>query len=450
MIKIKKGLDIPISGSPEDSISDFKKPRSVGLIGSDYNGLKPAMLVKEGDKVKIGQPLFEDKSNLGVLYTSPGGGVVESINRGERRALQSVVIELDQDEERISFDSVLTKDFSNHTNNSIKKNLINSGLWTSFRTRPYSKIPSINSSPASIFVNCMDTNPLSMDPENIIESNLEDFELGILAIKLFCDCPIHVCKKFESILNIQKQDRVHEHTFTGPHPSGLAGTHMHFISPASLNNINWYICYSDVILIGAFFREGQIPTSKYICLSGPKIENPRIISTRIGACTDEICAGELSQSENRVVSGSLINGREAVGSYAYIGRYHNQICAIEEPNSSDRELFDWALLGRKRFSKLGLFITSLFKDKEFDIKARMYGPDRSILPIGVYEEVFPLNLLITPLLRGLAVGDTQELQSLGVLELDEEDVALCSFVCPSKYDFGYLLRERLNTIEVEG
>ena len=175
MIKIKKGLDIPISGSPEESISDFKKPRSVGLIGSDYNGLKPAMLVKEGDKVKIGQPLFEDKSNLGVLYTSPGGGVVESINRGERRALQSVVIELDQDEEKISFDSVQTKDFSNHTNNSIKKNLINSGLWTSFRTRPYSKIPSINSSPASIFVNCMDTNPLSMDPENIIESNLFRF-----------------------------------------------------------------------------------------------------------------------------------------------------------------------------------------------------------------------------------------------------------------------------------
>ena len=204
MIKIKKGLDIPISGSPEDSISDFKKPRSVGLIGSDYNGLKPAMLVKEGDKVKIGQPLFEDKSNLGVLYTSPGGGVVESINRGERRALQSVVIELDQDEEKISFDSVQTKDFSNHTNNSIKKNLINSGLWTSFRTRPYSKIPSVDSSPASIFVNCMDTNPLSMDPEKIIESNLEDFELGILAIKLFCDCPIHVCKKFESILKYSK------------------------------------------------------------------------------------------------------------------------------------------------------------------------------------------------------------------------------------------------------
>ena len=225
---------------------------------------------------------------------------------------------------------------------------------------------------------------------------------------------------------------------------------MHFISPASLNNINWSICYSDVISIGTFFKEGKIPTIKHVCFSGPKIENPRIISTRIGACIDEICAGELSHSENRVVSGSLINGRESIGPYAYIGRYHNQICAIEEPNSSDRELFDWALLGTKRYSKLGIFISSLFKNKKFDIKARMYGPDRAILPVGVYEEVFPLNLLISLLLRELAIGDTEQLQSLGVLELDEEDLALCSFVCPSKYDFGYLLRERLTTIEVEG
>ena len=450
MIEIKKGLDIPISGSSEHKITDFKKPRSVALIGSDYHGLKPAMLVKEGDEVKIGQPLFEDKANLGVLFTSPAGGVIESINRGERRALQSVVIELDQNEEKVSFDSIKTTDFSNHTSNSIRESLINSGLWTSFRTRPYSRIPSVASNPAAIFLNCMDTNPLAMDPEIVISSNIEDFELGISAIKLLSDCPIHICTKEKSTLNIQLQDRVNKHTFAGPHPSGLVGTHMHFISPASLSNINWHLSYSDVILIGSFFKTGKIPTTTYVCLSGPKINHPRIISTRIGACIDEICAGELNQSDNRIVSGSLINGREATGPYSYLGKYHNQICVIEEPSSSDRELFDWALLGRNKFSKLGIFITSLFKNKKFDIKASMYGPDRSILPLGVYEEVFPLNLLVTLLLRQLAVGDTEELQSLGVLELDEEDLALCSFVCPSKHDFGRLLRERLTTIETEG
>ena len=450
MIKIKKGLDIPISGSPEPKISVFKKPRSVAVMGSDYHGLKPAMLVEKGERVKIGQPLFEDKKNPGVIFTSPGGGKIESINRGEKRVLQSVVIELDKNEEEISFSSIKTDDLSNKTSASIRKTLIESGLWTSFRTRPFSKIPTIDSEPKSIFINCMDTNPLSMDPELIISNHLDDFELGISAIRLLSGTPVHLCIKKDSSITFKQEENTHEHVFYGPHPSGLVGTHMHFISPASVDNINWHISYSDVILIGSFFREGKIPTSKYICLSGPKFENPRIIPTRIGACIDEICAGELSQSENRVVSGSVINGREAIGPYAYIGRYHNQICAIEEPNSSDRELFDWALLGWQRYSKLGLFISSLIKNKKFSIKARMYGPDRAILPVGVYEEVFPLNLLITPLLRGLAVGDTQELQSLGVLELDEEDLALCSFVCPSKYDFGYLLRERLTTIEVEG
>jgi len=450
MIKIKKGLNIPISGTPEDKITDFKNPRSVALVGSDYHGLKPAMLVKEGEKVKIGQPLFEDKKNPGVIFTSPGGGIVESINRGKKRALQSVVIDISDNEEEISFSSIKTDDLANHTKSSIRENLIESGLWTSFRTRPFSKIPKIDSDPKSIFINCMDTNPLSLDPELIISNNLDNFELGLSAIRLLSGSPLHLCIKQDSSLTFKQEENTHEHIFYGPHPSGLAGTHMHFISPATIDNINWHISYSDVILIGSFFSEGKIPTNKYICLSGPKIENPRIISTRIGACIDEICAGELSQSENRVVSGSLINGREAIGSYAYLGKYHNQICAIEEPNSSDRELFDWALLGRKRFSKLGIFISSLFKNKEFNIKARMYGPDRAILPLGVYEEVFPLNLLITPLLRALAVGDTQELQSLGILELDEEDLALCSFVCPSKYDFSYLLRERLNAIEVEG
>lgn len=450
MKKIRNGLDIPISGSPEHKIADFKKPRSVALLGADYHGLKPSMLVKEGDRVKIGQPLFEDKKNNGVLFTSPGGGVIESVNRGDKRALQSVVIEIDESEEEESFVNIRTEDLSNHNSSTIRENLIKSGLWTSFRTRPFSKIPKIDSDPKSIFINCMDTNPLAMDPEVIINNNTDSFKLGLRIIKLLHDCPLHVCVKDKTNLDFELEENIYRHSFDGPHPSGLTGTHMHFISPASLNNINWSICYSDVISIGTFFKEGKIPTTKNICFSGPKFENPRIISTRVGACIDEITAGELSHSENRVVSGSLINGRESIGPYAYLGKYHNQICAIEEPNSSDRELFDWALLGRKRYSKLGIFITSLFKNKKFDIKARMYGPDRAILPLGVYEEVFPLNLLISLLLRELAIGDTEQLQSLGILELDEEDLALCSFVCPSKYDFGYLLRERLTTIEVEG
>ena len=195
MQKIRNGLDIPISGSPEHKITDFKKPRSVALVGADYHGLKPSMLVKEGDRVKIGQPLFEDKKNKGVLFTSPGGGVIESVNRGDKRALQSVVIEIDDSEEEESFIDIKTEDLSNHNASSIRENLIKSGLWTSFRTRPFSKIPKVDSDPKSIFINCMDTNPLAMDPEIIINNNTNSFKLGLRAINLLYDCPVHICVK---------------------------------------------------------------------------------------------------------------------------------------------------------------------------------------------------------------------------------------------------------------
>ena len=258
MVKIKKGLDIPISGSPEDNISVFKKPRSVALLGSDYHGLKPSMLVSEGEEVKLGQPIFTDKKNPGIFFTSPGGGKVESINRGERRSLQSVVIELDQDEKEIVFP---TEDISQLSPDAIKGVLVKSGLWTCFRTRPFSKIPKLNDSPNSMFINCMDTSPMSLEPENIILENKEFFDQGIEVIKSFIKCPIHICVKEESLLNLEEES-LYIHEFSGPHPAGLVGTHMHFISPASTKRINWHIDYADIISIGYLFLKKKISTKK--------------------------------------------------------------------------------------------------------------------------------------------------------------------------------------------
>ena len=248
----------------------------------------------------------------------------------------------------------------------------------------------------------------------------------------------------------EKDSQLIDHTFSGPHPAGLAGTHMHFISPATLKNVNWTINYQDVIAFGELFLTGELPIDKIVSLAGPQVTNPRLIKTRIGACTDELCAGELTQRDNRVISGSIINGREAVGPFAYLGRYHNQISVVSETNKSDRQFMNWLNPGPRRFSKIPLFISSLFSDKEFKFKTLMNGSDRAIVPIGIYEEVVPLNILPTILLRYIAVGETEKIQSLGGLELDEEDLALCSFVCPSKYDFGSLLRSNLTQIEVEG
>jgi|TARA_B100001741_G_scaffold65629_1_gene51951 Na+-transporting NADH:ubiquinone oxidoreductase subunit A len=450
MIKIKKGLNIPINGEPTEDINVSKNSRSVAILGDDYVGMKPTMLVEEGEDVKLGQPLFEDKKNPGVIFTSPAGGKVESINRGERRALQSVVIEISKTEESVEFNSYSDTEISQASTEEIRKQLIDSGMWTSFRTRPYSKIPNINSLPANLFISALDTQPLSPNPEFIINLKLESFNFGVIVLRKLLDCPIHVSVGENSSLPITENDNLNLHTFSGPHPAGLVGTQMHFISPASLSNINWSLGYQDVIAIGELFKTGQISVQRIISIAGPQVINPSYFQTRLGACTDEITAGELTQRENRIISGSVISGREAIGPYAYLGRYHNQISVVAEPNSKDREFMNWLTPGPRKFSKIPLFLSSLFPNKIFKFKALMNGSDRPIVPIGVYEEVLPLKVLPAMLLRNVVLMDTEKIQALGGLELDEEDLSLCSFVCPGKYDFGSLLRAGLTKIELEG
>ena len=450
MIRIKKGLDIPIYGLPAEEIVDSKKSRSVAILGDDYVGMKPTMLVEEGDQVRLGQPLFEDKKNPGVLVTSPAGGKVEAINRGSRRVLQSIVIEVDSNEDFVQFNSYTEDDLSNATKETIRKQLISSGMWTAFRTRPYSKTPNIETSPANIFISALDTQPLSPNPEHIINLQKDDFNFGIAVLKRLVSCPIHLSVSDNSKLDIQEDDQLKTHIFTGPHPSGLVGTQMHFISPASLTNINWSIGYQDVIAIGKFFKTGLLSVERVISLAGPQVNEPSYIKTRLGACTDELTAGELTQRENRIISGSVISGREAIGAYAYLGRYHNQVSVVAEANSKDREFMNWLTPGPRKFSKIPLFLSSLFPKKFFKFKTLMNGSDRPIVPIGIYEEVLPLNVLPAMLLRNIVLLDTEKIQALGGLELDEEDLSLCSYVCPGKYDFGSLLRAGLTKIEVEG
>ena len=450
MIRIKKGLDIPIYGTPAEDIVDSKKSRSVAVLGNDYVGMKPTMLVEEGDSVSLGQPLFEDKKNPGVLITSPAGGKIEAINRGDRRALQSIVIEVEAEEKAEEFKSFTTEELVSATSESVRHQLITSGMWAAFRTRPYSKIPTVDSSPSNVFISVLDTEPLSPDPEKIVKLRLEDFNFGISVLKRLIDCPIHISVSENSSLEIIEDEQVKKHRFSGPHPAGLVGTHMHYISPASLTNVNWTIGYQDLMAIGSLFKTGYVSTERVIALSGPQVNEPRYIKTRLGACTDELTAGELTQRENRIISGSVISGREAIGSYAYLGRYHNQISVIAEPNSKDREFMNWLTPGPRKFSKIPLFLSSLFPKKIFKFKALMNGSDRPIVPIGVYEEVLPLNMLPAMLLRNVVLMDTEKIQDLGGLELDEEDLSLCSYVCPGKYDFGSLLRAGLNKIEVEG
>lgn len=446
-ITIKKGLDIPLTGEPQQVIHEGPRVKSVALLGRDYIGLKPTMLVQEGDRVKLGQPLFRDKKTPGVNFTSPGSGVVESINRGAKRILQSVIIRLEEEEEGDSR-NCNSHDPSKLNRNQVKEGLVASGLWTAFRTRPYSKIPSPDSVPHSIFVTAMDTNPLAAQPGIVLNEYKTDFLNGLNAIEQLTDGRVFVCKSPTSDIPPNESSKIYMVEFVGPHPAGLVGTHIHFLDPVSLMKTVWHLHYQDVIAIGTFFSTGRLWTERIISLAGPLVHHPRLIRTRLGANTDDLLEGEVLDVPQRVVSGSVLSGHRAVGWESFLGRYHTQVGVLAE--GGERELLGWIMPGSQKYSANRIFVSSFFKGKKFALTTLQQGGDRAIVPIGVYEKVMPLDILPTPLLRALAVRDTDVAQALGCLELDEEDLALCSFVCPSKYDFGGYLRDNLEQIEKEG
>ena len=445
MIKIKRGLDLPMTGMPTQRIEAAKPVRSVAVIGFDYNGMKPTMQVHEGDRVKLGQVLFSDKKTPGVLFTAPGAGVVKAVNRGERRVLQSVVIELDGDEQ-ITFASYAADQLASLAAEQVRENLQQSGLWTALRSRPYSKVPAIDATPRSIFVTAIDTHPLAADPAVVIAEYAEDFSHGLKVLSRLAK--VFLCKADGVTLPGENLADVRTEAFAGPHPAGLPGTHIHFLDPVSATRSVWQIGYQDVIAVGKLFTTGQLWVERVIALAGPVAKQPRLVRTRLGANISDVVSNELHDGNNRVISGSVLGGRTARGACDFIGRYHNQLSCLAE--GDERQLFHYLRPGVDKFSVLNIFVSKLLANKKFAFNTSTNGSERAMVPVGSYEKVMPLDILPTQLLRALLVGDTDVAQKLGCLELDEEDLALCTFACPGKYEYGPILRDNLTRIEQEG
>lgn len=446
MITIKKGLDLPISGAPVQVIQNGPTISEVAILGEEYVGMRPSMAVKVGDVVKKGQILFSDKKNEGVHFTAPASGVVKEINRGAKRVLQSVVITV-QGNDAIQFAKYESDQLASLERSQIVKNLVDSGVWTALRTRPFSKVPSVNAIPASIFVTAMDTNPLAADATVIINDNQQAFTDGLTLLSQLTLGKVYVCKGREE-LPISAATNVEEKIFVGVHPAGLAGTHIHFIDAVSATKQVWSINYQDVIAFGKLFTTGDIYTDKVISIAGPAISTPHLVRTCIGASIEQLTEGQLIPGQVRVISGSVLCGVTAAGPLAYLGRYHNQISALLE--GYEKELFGWGAPGLNKHSVARVFLSTLNRAKRFAFTTTTGGSKRAMVPIGQYERVMPLDILPTVLLRDLIVGDTDGAQTLGCLELDEEDLALCTYVCPGKYDYGSILRTCLNKIEKEG
>jgi Na+-transporting NADH:ubiquinone oxidoreductase subunit A len=447
MIKITRGLDLPLDGAPQQTISDASAARAVAVLGPDFVGMKPTMAVQEGDRVRVGDPLFSDKKNPGVHYTSPAGGTVAAVNRGARRVLQSVVIDVDGDD-AVDFGAVDAAAARNLDRAAVRKRLLDSGQWVALRTRPFSRVPAPDHAPAAIFVNAMDTHPLAADPALIIGEQHEAFELGLDLLAAQCDGTTYLCTAVDANIPTGTAASIQRVEFSGPHPAGLPGTHIHFLLGASAARSVWTVGYQDVIAIGRLFLDGRLYTQRVVALAGPQVEQPRLVRTRLGIDLQALCAGEMRPGDNRIISGSVLGGRRAHGPLSYLGRYHQQVSVIAE--GREREFLGWLSPGAQRHSVMGVYLSSFFGLKPQALTTSTNGSERAMVPVGNYERVMPLDILPTQLLRSLIVGDTETAQALGALELDEEDLALCTYVCPGKYEYGPILRDNLTRIEKEG
>ncbi len=447
MIKIKRGLTLPLAGAPSADIDTSAGCRAVALIGPDYHGMKPTMAVQVGDKVKRGELLFTDKKCAGVRYTAPAGGQITAVNRGAKRAFQSIVIDID-DDAAVEFQQYTADQARSLPAAAIREQLLLSGQWTALRARPFSRVADPASEPSGLFITAIDTHPHAPDPAQIIARESEAFVLGQELLARMVACPVYLCAAPQAEIPQSSHERVTRHDFSGPHPAGLAGTHVHFLMGASLSKIAWTIGYQDVIAVGRLFLDGALFADRVIALSGPSITRPRLLLSRLGADLQALVAGEQEGGETRLISGSVLGGRGVQSDTAYLGRYHQQVSVL--PEGRQRALFGWLSPGLNKHSVLGIYLSNWFGLKPISMSTTTNGSERAMVPVGAYEKVMPLDILPTQLLRALLVGDTEVAQALGCLELDEEDLALCTYVCPGKYEYGDILRKTLTRIEKEG
>ena len=445
MIKIKKGLDLPISGAPQQTRMKTHVAKQVAIVGADFPGLKPTLLVAVGDNVQQGQPLFSDKKNEGVTFNAPASGRVSAIHRGAKRVFQSLVIEVDESDP-VQFERYEAAALGQLSREAIVDQLMSSGEWTALRTRPFNKIPAPDTQPSALFITAMDTRPHAPDANVVIDMGLEAFQAGLTVLSRLTDGATYLCcdenGRDPKVAGITVQ------RFSGCHPAGLVGTHIHYLSPVNAEKTVWHAHYQDVLAIGRLFLTGQVDAERIIALAGPAVIEPQLVKTSRGASLAHMTEDGLKPGHHRIISGSVLDGRSGAPEEAYLGRYHLQVAALSE--GTEREFFGFVAPGGSKFSMTRLFTAWLRGRREFDLTTSTGGSERSMIPLGSFERLAALDILPTQLLRALLVDDVESSIELGCLELDEEDIALFTFACPGKYEYGPYLRSMLTKIEVEG
>lgn len=445
----RRGLDLPISGTPAPEIDDAGVPTSVALLGEEFVGLKPTLLVDVGDHIRPGQALYEDKKNPGVRYTSPFGGEVTAVHRGDRRAFLALTIKVDRTARPVSFSSYTGRPAGGLSQKEVVDLLIESGEWTALRSRPFGRVPSPETHPAAILVNGIDSQPLAPDPLAAVSGSEDDLTAGLAMLAKLTEGPVFVTTRPGREIPRPEGDRFRHEQFAGKHPAGTAGYQIHRLMPAGRQRSIWYLDLQEAVALGHLARTGTLDAHRVVSYGGPAVSNPRLLRAARGAMIAPLIDEDPTDEGTRVVAGSVLSGRSArKPETAFLGRFDRQISVLAEDR--ERRLLGWTLPGFNQFSVTRAFASTLLPGKRFAMNTSTNGSPRAIVPIGLYEKVSPFDFEPTFLLKALVMRDVERAEELGCLELAEEDVDLWSFVCPGKIDYRTPLREVLTELEKEG
>lgn len=443
-IKLRKGFNIRLKGKAGAVLEEVSASEIYALKPTDFPGLTPRLSVKQGDEVKCGEPLFYDKYHPEVVFVSPVGGIVETVNRGERRRILEVLVRVSAEVGEVDFGKT---DPLQAGAEEVKEKILQAGLWPFIRRRPYGTIARTSEVPKSIFISCFDTAPLAPDYDFVLAGREADFQAGVDALTRLTPGKVHLGlpatggEMFSGIRNAEVT------RYEGPHPAGNVGVHIHHTDPVNKGEVVWTVNPADVAIIGRLFLTGKLDFTRVVALTGPGVINPRYLKTRLGTRLCPLLEGNLrEESKQRVISGNALTGKKVLCDN-FLNFYDSQVTVIAE--GEEYEFMGWAKPGVDKFSASKTFLSSLFPKKEYELNANLHGGERSFVLSGQYEKYLPMDLLPVHLLKAILVNDIDKMEQLGIYEVIGEDLALCEYACPSKIKVQDILRQGLELMEKE-
>lgn len=448
VFQVKKGRNIKLKGSADQKIETIALPSQIAIAPADFRSFRPRVLVKVGDSVKVGTPILENKDHLELKIVAPVSGKVLAINRGQQRVLLNVIIAADGQQEALSFKLFSMEQVNNMSRADLINHLLVGGVWAFIRQRPFSKIAHPSDQPKAIFVQAMNTEPLALNVDVILEGKEREFQAGLDVLRKLTTGAVHVCTSVTARSKaLTSSKNVEIHQFKGPHPAGNVSTHIQMIDPINKGECVWYIGAQDVLRIAHLLLKGQFLPECFVAVTGEGAHNRNYKKTVLGAPLNHLLARSAVEGM-RYLSGSVFNGVDVTAA-GYLGYYDRQVTVL--PQGGQREFLGWLAPGFKKFSFSHTFVSSfLASHKDVSLDTDKHGSDRAIVLNDVYDQYVALDIMTYFLVKAVLSGEIEEAEHLGILECDEEDFALASFACPSKTDVGAIIRRGLDLIEKEG